>query len=175
MKYLVLLLVLVSANGFAQKKSAKKAPAKKIYHIPPAINPPKEEPETTPMFPQAFAWQINADTTLAANVVFREIIEISGNNVNSRASHKEEPVTLKRSKEKDYNVEEAVRSSITTQLKQYNSMLVKDFLTLTDKDTKAERKFKLFYDQDKNIIRLQDVKTKKFYESTHFEGGSPSM
>lgn len=171
MKYLFLLIILVSTHSFAQKKPVKTAPAKKRYDIPP----PKEEAESSPILPEAFAWQINADTTLAPNVVFRETVEINGSNVDSRASSIEEAVVLKKSGEKDYNVEESIQSGITVQLTQYKSTLTKDFLTLTNKETKAIRKFKLIYNKGKKVIRLQDLKTKKFYLPTIFEGGLPSI
>lgn len=175
-KYLLLCLTLVATHGYAQTKSAKKAKTKKANIIsPPAIIIQEEYNETDLSFPQAFAWQINADTTLAPTVVFREVIEISGDHVDSRVSYKDVEVRIKKSEEKDANVEDRISSSIFTKLTQYDAVIDVDILKLIHKDSKAKRTFKIFYDENKKINSLQDLSTKKKYDLTRFKGAVPSI
>jgi len=50
--------------------------------------------------PRGFCLEINVDTTLAPNVIFREVIEISGNRVDSRASFKDWKLGIKKSEKR---------------------------------------------------------------------------
>ena len=179
MKWLSILLLIIGTNSFAQTKPVKKTSAKKptskqvYFGGPPKVKRTSFESEELTM-PQNFMWQINADTTLSPNSILKETIEISGGRVVSRASFKEETVVLKKSSEKNYDVELNF-TSVFNKLSDYNAEITKPILTLTDNKTKAVRTFKIFYKEDKTIARLQDLKTKKMYLWTEFSGAAPSM
>jgi len=177
LKYFLLLFVVVASQSIAQTKSTKKTRIKRPDIIaPPEIVIPEKykTSENVPLFPLAFAWQINADTTLAPNVIFREIIELNGDQVDSRVSFRDVEVKLKKSEQENYNVQNDVLSMFV-KLVQYDAKIDQNMLYLTDRKNKILRTFKIFYDQHNHIERLQDLNTKKFYESTPFEGASPSM
>jgi hypothetical protein len=179
MKWLSILLLIIGTNSFAQTKPVKKTPVKKptpkqvYFGGPPEVKRPSFESEELAM-PQEFMWQINADTTLSPNSILKETIEISGGRVLSRASFKDETVVLKKTSEKNYNVEFNF-PSVFNKRSDYDAEISKTTLTLTDKKTKTVRTFNIFRKDDKTIARLQDLETKRVYLWTPFSGAAPSM
>ena len=179
MKWLAILLLLIGTNSFGQTKPIKKTHAKKpaskqvYFGGPPEVKRSSFESEDLAM-PQDFMWQINADTTLAPNGILKETIEISGGRIAIKTSFKDETVVLKKSSEKNYDVDLNF-TSVFNNRSDYDAEITTTILTLTDKKTKTVRTFKIFRKEDKSIARLQDLKTKKMYLWTPFSGPVPSM
>nr|WP_068891194.1 hypothetical protein [Pedobacter panaciterrae] len=177
---LIVLFTFFQLDASAQVKANKQVPPPKIKLS--SLDSRKQQSNGSPVLkiieqamqelPLAFAWQINADTVLKADDVFREIIEFEGV-ANLRRSIAVDTVTLKKSMEKDYDVRWSfLKFSNDLTSYEFTQQKGKDILVFENTETHEKQYFKVFLDKSrKKILKLQHVATGHFYFPVQFEGG----
>ncbi len=161
----------MSITAFAQKKPsvAKSKISKQQIQTPLAVKPDAFKEK------QAFSWQIVTDKKiLAANTVFKEKIQFEYNLVTIEQNFKDEPFDFNSTIKPDENGELYNPTYISKTLI-YRFEVKNDVLILTETDTKVVKKFKIFFNKNKEAIRLQNLTNKRFYNPTAFHGASKSM
>lgn len=183
-----LLFFTLQTFAFAQKKNNKKTVERSFP--PPIVKPMVEKkPEfKTNSFLKilmnadnrhAFSWEIDADTTLVKNSVFKELLDFSCDqyscsNVNFITSSTGEDSTFKKIS-KIKKGDEITAHSIFQQQDSFTFKIDKDILTLVNEKNKII-KLKIFLDKSKkNIKMLQDIKTKRIYNPSEPYYAPPSM
>ena len=160
----------VSMTAYAQNKSsAVKSKSSKQIQKTLAVKPDTFKEK------QAFSWQIVTDKKiLAANTVFKEIIQFEYNLVTIEQNFKDEPFDFNSTIKPDKNGELTNPTYISKTLI-YKFEVKNDVLILTETDTKVVKKFKIFFNKNKEAIRLQNLTNKRLYNPTPYRGASKSM
>ncbi|TDG36420.1 hypothetical protein EZJ43_07835 [Pedobacter changchengzhani] len=171
MRYLFIILTFVSVSAFGQKKPT----VVKSKTSKQEANAPIKTKSYLFGIRKAFSWQITTDQKLLpANKVFKENIQFEYDLVTIEENFKDEPFDFNSTIKPDENGVLANPSFISKTLI-YRFEVKNDLLILTETDSKAVKKFKIFFNKNKEPIRLQSLTTKRVYNPTAFKGSSKSM
>lgn len=171
MKYLFSIIMFVSITAYGQKNTidVKTKTIEQKTKTPLAVKADVFKKQ------QAFSWQIITDKKLLeANTVFKEIIQFEYNLVTIEENFKDEPFDFNSTIKPNENGVLTNPSFISKTLI-YRFEVKNDLLILTETDSKAVKKFKIFFDKNKEPIRLQSLENKRFYNPTAYKGSSKSM
>lgn len=172
MRNLILFLVFITLpfSGFSQKKNPKKRP------IPPPV--PEEyiaklSTDTLTLqdgaLPVLFLWEMNADTTLNPNTVFKELISLKFGETELNSSYSLETITLKKTKG-NKKLPAAVIPKVIVAQNYCDAELSNGILTLKARD-KPIMKFRVVYDRNKQLSHLLDLSDNTIYK--HIESDEP--
>lgn len=124
--------------------------------------------------PLSFAWQLNTDTLLKKNDVFREVIEFEGG-ASIRKAMAIDTITLQRNLDTDYDIRRNFYSfSLDLNTYAFHQQKGKPILVLESAADKLY--FKVFLDKAaKKILKIQSLSTGHVYLPVPFEGGTISF
>ena len=158
----------IATYGLKKSSVAKSKNAKEIE------TPVKPKPEIF-MTQRTFLWQIVTDKKMIeANTVFKERIKFDTDYVAIEENFKDVAFDFNSTIKPDENGELDNPSYISKTLI-YKFEIKKDLLILTETDSKIVKKFKIFFNKNKEAIRLQNVDNKRFYDPTTSHDASKSM
>jgi hypothetical protein len=179
-----ILILLFLATGFGSTAFAQK-PKRSVP--PPIIPPPPviRKIEMMPAVPKqtlyekllntedytthAFAYTVTADTVLLPNETFRKQLEIGPNGVRLETASAKDTLRISKGAE-------MVFLSHYVKYTFYDMKIVKDVATLTDKESKEVRKYRLFLNKGKTkVTKMQDLATKEFYLPAESTGTPPTI
>lgn len=183
LSFLLLLCVQVFVFGQKKKKPLPLPPPKIEKEVQPAkLNDPSSNPilklVSSEEKNQSFAWEINADTLLVKNSLFKEIVQF-----NCFSSTCDDVEIVKNSTSDDFQMKKKRKEDTEIRMMSFfqnrtrNSFKInKNILSLTDDKTKSKRQFKIILDKKgKSILYLQDVVSKKKYLPSEPDYPSPSI
>lgn len=162
MKNLLIVLAFITLHfsAYSQKKKRKPLPP------PPPV---KEQliyvPDTLSLqqysSPILFQWTMNADATLPAGTVFKELIKVTYGQTEVNGYYSQAPLTIKKSKLQEEVLETKVPKMIT-RVDYYDANIADGIVTLKDRGNTIKA-LKIFYRKDKYPNYLKDLKTGQIY------------
>lgn len=197
-KLLVIIFIFSLTSVFAQQDKPKKKPLKRPPPPPKRfILPPPPVKQTLSLSPDpakltdeeaiklilhpyysmkpvkpaerylpVFLWKINEDTMLPPKTLYEEFVDLSGNGR-----------IIRHFTEDSVEIKKDTAPKISTTIANYADCSVdvaNDILILTNNKNKEVERFKAFLDKKKErILRIQSLKTGKFYE--YEKAGYPVM
>jgi hypothetical protein len=166
----VLILLTLQLNGFSQKKGKRK--------IPPPVPPYKTVELSTDTLtlqeyalPILFLWEMNADTTLKPNTVFKELIKLTYGETEVNGNYSLTPLKLKKVNG-NKNAREPEVPKMITRISYYQPAIANGVLTLKERGRPAMT-LKIVYDKNKQLSHLRDVNTGAIYR--HIENIVPTQ
>ncbi|TDO20599.1 hypothetical protein [Pedobacter duraquae] len=163
MRKLLIFLVIMTLHlsSYSQKK--------KTRALPPPV--PKDrlvefKPDTLSLqeysLPKLFQWTMNADVTLPAGTVFKELIKLTYGETEVNGYYSQLPLTLKKSKVQQEVLETKVPKMIT-KVDYYDANISGGIVTLKERG-RTIKALKVFYDKNKYVSYLKDLKTGAIYK-----------
>jgi len=166
----------VKSKGLFLPPEIRKTPAEKRKILLDASPILKLIDQAARESPLSFAWQLNTDTLLKKNDVFREVIEFEGG-ASIRKAMAIDSITLQRNLDADYDIRRNFYSfSLDLNTYAFRQQKGKPILVLESATSTHKLYFKVFLDKtEKKILKIQNLSTGRVYLPVPFEGGTISF